>query len=317
VQNDYIRALTRASRQFLLQVVRAQARTLRLRGSRKLLELLFSSNQQEHDYLSYVGAYDRGIIQIDTRSFIEWWIYAFGSFEGAAIDLLKRLVHPGDIIMDVGANIGAFTLPLAYATGPAGYVHAFEPNPRVRERLRQNVALNNLRNVVVSASALGAAPGETTLYAPRHANQGQGSLSPRDGLDEEVRCTIDTIDHYVRDHSLPRLDLIKIDIEGAELLALQGAAETLRKHRPCIYLEVSPDYLARFGHSARELGEFLRGIGYELWRNDQVERRLIGKELRLTRLDSDHYPAHGLDTYWLAVHVDGVTRGESSSARPG
>ena len=89
----------------------------RVRGMTKLGYRLYDPYQRGDDYLDGVLQCNGNLIQIDTRSFVEWWIYMFGAFEGAATDLLKRFVHSKSIIIDVGANIGAFTLPLAQAGG--------------------------------------------------------------------------------------------------------------------------------------------------------------------------------------------------------
>jgi FkbM family methyltransferase len=278
---------------------------LGLRGTRRIAMSLYSPYDRSNDYISSTVRYQDGLIQIDTRSFIEWWIYIFGGFETGAIDQLRRLVHPGAVVIDVGANVGAFTLPLARAAGRQGRVHAFEPHPVVRARLLENLALNNLRNVTVLDCALGAKPGRTTLYVPIHANQGQASLMQRPGLDDQVSCAIDTLDNYVAALGSPRVDLIKIDTEGAEYLVLSGASKLLSTSRPCVYVEVSPDYLANFGASARQVAELLSGHGYDIWQNESVEIAALRKSLKLKRMRAfEDLPAHGLDYYWLAVHRD-------------
>ena len=263
---------------------------------------LYDPYDREHDYRAVVDAYEDGVIQIDTRSFVEWWIYMYGSFEGGAVDLLRRLIHPGSVVIDVGANVGTFALPFARA---AGSLHAFEPHPRVRARLIENIALNNLRNTVVSDLALSDETGSAVLFGAAHANQMQGSMVQRDPSAESIVCPMDTLDNYVSRAACDRVDLIKVDVEGAEHKVLLGAKNVLTEHRPALYVEVNPAYLGQFGSSPQMLGEYLRGLGYSLWNNLEVERRAIGKGHGLVRIEHD-WPTEQRDHYWLAVHEDTV-----------
>ena len=86
-------------------------------------------------------------VQIDTRSYMEWFIYMYGWYEEPSVKLLQMIAHPGSIVFDVGANIGSYTLPLARTVGVTGMVYAFEPHPRVCKRLTANIALNNLLKI--------------------------------------------------------------------------------------------------------------------------------------------------------------------------
>jgi FkbM family methyltransferase len=251
--------------------------------------------------LAYVGSYDEGVIQIDTRSFIEWWIYMFGSYEGGAVDTLKSLVNDQSIVFDVGANVGVFTLPLARRSS---VVHAFEPHPRLRARLSENVGLNNLRNVVVNPVALSDEVGFGLLFGASHNNQGQGSLTKRGAATEPIKCELTTLDQYVRSSDLDRVDLIKIDVEGAEFRVLQGASETLTRLRPTLYLEINPAFLEQAGSSAKEVGEFLAAHGYAVWRNKVVERRMWGERRNLQSVDTSQPSTSPGDQYWLAVPPD-------------
>jgi hypothetical protein len=108
------------ARTLALQAVRFEGRMLGLRGTRRLAMALYNPYDREQDYLALTVPYHDGLIQIDTRSFIEWWICVYGGFETGAIQLLRRLLHPGSVVIDVGANIGAFTLPLAHAVNAGG-----------------------------------------------------------------------------------------------------------------------------------------------------------------------------------------------------
>src|SRR5262249_44856357 len=157
-------------------------------------------------------------------------------YDPASVELLKRLTHQGSVVLDVGANVGIVTLPLARAVGPQGQVHAFEPHPEVRQRLKRNVALNNLSNVTICGDAVGAVPGPAPLYGNGTGNGGAASLAPGPTLGETFTVEVRTLDSYTAD--LPRVDLIKIDVEGADFAVLEGARETMRRWKPAIYIEV-------------------------------------------------------------------------------
>jgi hypothetical protein len=141
------------------------------------------------------------------------------------------------------------------------------------------------------------------LYGPTDANQARASLAPREDLRDQISCEVDTLDHYVESERLQRVDVIKIDVEGGELGVLTGAQRTLATFKPCVYVEVSADYLARFGSSSRDVASILRDAGYCIYRNETVENMPGRNELRLVPLPATNdLRVTGIDDYWLAVH---------------
>ena len=284
----------------MIHLFRIAASRFRVRGMHRLACALYDPFERESDYIAGVVPYGGGVIHVDTRSYIEWWIYMYGSFEGAAVDLLASVLRPTSVVVDVGANVGVFTLPFARI---AREVHAFEPNPSVRMRLEQNLSLNNLHNVVVNETALADAVGIAQLHAPTHANQGQSSLHPRDDLDQSVDCRVTTLDRYVEDVGLRSIDLIKVDVEGAEPLVLQGAIETLRRYKPLVYVEINAQHLGRGDSTPGDVQRFLEDLGYQVWLNHSIERRARSSQLPLTALRDTAFESTS-DTYWLAVHPE-------------
>jgi FkbM family methyltransferase len=168
--------------------------------------------------------------------------------------MFALLLQPGDVVLEVGANIGAHTLPLARAVGAAGRVYAIEPQRRLFQMLCANLALNDLRNVHVRQQGLGAAPEVLRVSTPAAsapANYGGVSLA-RQG---EESVEVVTLDHLRFD----RLDLIKIDVEGMEEAVLRGGVETIRRLRPKLYVENDrPD-------ASAALIRFIRELGYRMW----------------------------------------------------
>ncbi len=157
----------------------------------------------------------------------------YGEFSEGEIDLFRQLVHPGQTVLDIGANIGAHTVFLARQVGPTGRVLAFEPQRLVFQALCANIALNSLTNTWCWQQALGAQPGHITVPGldPHRANN-FGGLSLADNLPGE-RVPIATVDGL----ELGVCHLVKIDVEGMEIEVLRGAVQTLARCRPYLYVE--------------------------------------------------------------------------------
>jgi FkbM family methyltransferase len=166
--------------------------------------------------------------------------------------------------LDVGANIGYYTLVLAKAVGAHGAVHAFEPVPRLFETLSRNVGANGFRNVVTEKRACWSAAGEFEIYEAAGGNSGKSSLFEQhaQGI-QGHRVQAVTIDQYAREKKLDEVHLIKIDVEGAETDVLDGATETIRRYKPILVLEVVPRFLETRGSSLRAFTSLIESWGYD------------------------------------------------------
>jgi FkbM family methyltransferase len=183
------------------------------------------------------------------------------------MDLVGRLLAPGDVFVDGGANVGLFTLVAADRVGPEGKVIAFEPGRAVRLRLIENVALNRLLQIEVIPAALSSAAGEAAFRVFDIGGAGLNHLAPSDGEDGKLETVaLTTLDAALTRHDRARLALIKLDLEGAEYEALRGAAAILREQRPDLLLEVESSHLRRMGSSVEALGGLLREHGYRFFR---------------------------------------------------
>jgi FkbM family methyltransferase len=178
---------------------------------------------------------------------------AFGLYELDTARVLRRMLRPGDTFVDGGANIGYFALLAAKAVGPRGRVHAFEPQPENRKRLADHAAANELQDIItIHPLALSDKAGFVQLhtYANPAANHGQSTMFILPGTETRT-VNVETVrlDDYLPDIA-PRL--IKLDIEGAEPLAISGMAQTLRRERPAVIVELNAATLGRAGFSVRE-----------------------------------------------------------------
>jgi FkbM family methyltransferase len=164
----------------------------------------------------------------------------FWGYEGETVRVFLMLVEQAHAVFDVGANTGLFAL-LAGKANPHCRIWAFEPVPFIFDMLRGNVRLNQLSNVETVPCAASDVSGETTFYLTRTSVGVPTDSSSCVGFRadvEPIRVPTITVDDYVRQHGVTRLDLVKIDAEAAESKVLKGAAQTIARHRPYIICEV-------------------------------------------------------------------------------
>lgn len=201
---------------------------------------------------------------------IESQIFWQGAQEGdrGEIRLLGRLLRHDHVFFDIGANVGVFSL-FAAKRLTSGEVHAFEPFEKHLARFRMNIELNGFSNIKVNPVALSHEPGSQTLYVPNTSNTGMASFyadeTGPDGFTGHEITTM-TLDHYVSDLQIGRLDIIKIDVEGAELDALEGGRETILRFRPRVMMEVNVSHLRRAGKTLDDLVRFWAESRYSMFR---------------------------------------------------
>ncbi|MAG58519.1 MAG: hypothetical protein CMJ83_19700 [Planctomycetes bacterium] len=195
-------------------------------------------------------------------------IIALGTYDRDLHLAFEHCVEPGMTCLDVGANLGEMTLHLARLVGAGGRVHAFEPAPRIRDRLTAHVARNHYEDrVTVHPLALADHEGSLPLTCPSPTEDNQGTASLVDLVSstptaETTRVPIMTLDELAERHPIPRIDLVKVDIQGAEPLFLRGADTVLRRDHPILFIEVSKTDLAHGKATPRALIRQLTEIGY-------------------------------------------------------
>jgi FkbM family methyltransferase len=175
-----------------------------------------------------------------------------GSYEHDKQQAFRRAVRPGGVVFDLGAHVGYYTLLASSLVGPEGRVFAFEPMPRNLGYLKRHLRLNRAGNVTVIEAAVSDAAGWASF------DEEIGCAMARLSANGKLRVRVVTLDALVSGGELPPPDFLKIDIEGAEAMALGGARETLIAHRPTIFL-------ATHGREVHEeCCRFLEGVGYRL-----------------------------------------------------
>jgi FkbM family methyltransferase len=198
-------------------------------------------------------------------------IFINGVFEPKETRFVINFLQPEMCFFDIGANLGQYTLLGAQCVGPKGEVHSFEPNKRIFAELSFNVQLNGFNdrcNLNRAAVADKAGLAKIPVYkAGAEVYTSLGSFRVDKYLTgnfEEVPTI--TLDDYLLQHNIDQIDLIKMDIEGAELLALQGAQKLLSKwDAPVILLEIGESSSVGFGYHGKDIWDFLMAMGYKLF----------------------------------------------------
>ncbi len=213
-----------------------------------------------------VAPYGQGSIHIDTSRSVDYRLLFHGCHEPLVVDAIRRMVKPGAVCLDVGANIGTHTLVMAWATGPSGRVIAVEPHPRMAARLRENVALNRLGHVTVVEAALSDHDGPVSFHAvPADASRtGISSLQPvAEGTTEKIEVQAISGLTLVREAPLPTCDFIKIDVEGHETIVIDQLRPILEQHRPILIFEYRKRHWDRHGGNVETVLDLLRRLDYE------------------------------------------------------
>lgn len=207
------------------------------------------------------------LYKADLGDWLGQYVYLTGCYEPPTARAIADRLRPGDTFIDVGANSGFFTLLASTRVGPAGKVWSFEPVPSMRGRLQTNLALNDTHNVVVHDIALSNTTGECVFHEGPPGHKGLSSLRALSNEARSFAVTTRPFDELVPENF--RVKLIKIDVEGAEQLVIEGMRRLLSRQRPDIVVEVTDKYLAAFGHRAAGLCQTLCDMGYEMYRIEE------------------------------------------------
>ena len=198
-------------------------------------------------------------------------------FEPIEVEVVKKIVKPGDTVVDIGANIGYYTLLLSHLVGPTGRVIAFEPDPLNYELLSYNVAQNGCANVELHNLAVSNTAGTLPLY---QCDKNFGMHRIYDSMccsEEYVSINAIVLDDFLDDELT--IDFIKMDIEGAEYLALQGMKRILAESKTKLLVEFSPFALLEAGSSPTEFITLLDSNNLQLSSIDNLDLELDKAEL--------------------------------------
>ncbi len=244
-----------------------------------------------------------------------WWIripddhvlyhLTRGSYEPQEIRFFRSMLKPGDTALDIGANFGLYTILAAKQVGREGRVLAFEPNPNSLRYLRLNILLNRQSRIEVVPVALSNEEGETEFICVSQGAYSALKVGETPGTTSAITVRQTTLDAIAAAESLYLVDFVKMDVEGAELLVLQGGEEFFsRIPRPLVMCEFNDNRAAPYGHTSRDVYQWLRDRDYEWFRLSDNARLLAqSDETRYDYTNLVACPVEKLDS--IARWTDG------------
>jgi FkbM family methyltransferase len=196
--------------------------------------------------------------QLHIDDWVQQNVFFLGEYEPAELKAIKPYLKEDSVFIDVGANFGWYSLFSSFVIGNQGKVIAFEPFPENFRRLSQNISLNPNRKIIAENLAVGQQKGSLDLfYNNQEQNLGMVSKNATPNS-RKKNVPMIAFDDYVSDNKIDKIDFIKIDIEGAELQALMGMKEVLRKLKPVLLVEILKEQNDR-----NSILSFLSGLGYQ------------------------------------------------------
>jgi FkbM family methyltransferase len=219
--------------------------------------------------------------ELDLTEVIDAAIFYSDSREPATSKALATLCKPGDIIFDIGANVGSHTLPIAKTVGSTGKVYAFEPVPWALNKLQRNISLNTFNNIIVEPIALSDAPDDNAEFSLRASfkTTSQIPVNADGNLNEnwwnaceKVKVKVETIDNFVKENKIKKVDLFKLDVDGFEAKVINGATKVLNEYEPIIIMELAPSWIAAKGDDVNAVINSLTSIGYSFYDEATFEK---------------------------------------------
>jgi FkbM family methyltransferase len=230
----------------------------------------------EEDCLATIRMRDGSLMRVDVRSRTEAWAYWTGEYDATVISRLRTCLTPGCVALDVGANVGFYSIALGKSLKElGGTLFAFEPVANNMRRIEEAVRLNSIEGTVRAFNvALGDEEGSIDMFMENGdgASTGNAIMVTRDVADEitqNVSARITRLDTFAEEQKIESCRLIKIDIEGAEVMFLRGAIRFLAAHRPIIYGEFNSYWIKRFGCSFLDVVEILKPLDYRFFKETE------------------------------------------------
>lgn len=200
---------------------------------------------------------------------------AFGVYEPYEVAFFTETIKPGMNIVDIGANIGYYTVMAAMKTGQSGHVISYEPESENYSFLKRNVDANNLSNVRAVKMAIGDKVGTAKLYLTKN-NKGTHSFANNRNDSENETVNVDSLDHLLSAIGVEKVDVLKIDIEGYEPFAFDGMKETLAKNSDIIiFSEIYPKAIRRTGRDPLDLLKLFNEYGFVISVIDENKKRMV------------------------------------------
>jgi FkbM family methyltransferase len=243
---------------------------------RTYLAALSLLKKRPHSLLTEVRDGRRFYVNLNTG--MQETLFFVGEYERAITEIFSKLVNEGDVCVDAGANFGWYTTLMSMRAGPTGQVHSFEPLPNVFAELARNRTLAPFAEVIsINNCALGDYDGTVTINLFADQPTGHASLARGARIGDAFECEMITLDSYYAKSDIVHVDIVKADIEGAEMLFLKGANKLFEnKKKPIFLMEMALASTKEFGYKPNDLIVYIRERGdYLFYKVDELNSRLI------------------------------------------
>jgi FkbM family methyltransferase len=232
------------------------------RGWKYARRLLRATGQDRRLFLKKI--HNGLLVQVSPQEHIQQQLFWYGFYEKKYVLAWERLLTPDAVVLDIGANIGYYSL-VAAKKAAKGKIFAFEPQSATFQRLQFNINLNHLTNITLLPCGASDSSGEAVLFLSGNGNDGMSSLAKGTGFSPDTETiSLVRLDDWASEQQL-HIDFIKMDIEGAELKALYGLTRILQTDRPFLFLEISSELLSRFHHTPADVYILLQSLNYTAW----------------------------------------------------
>ncbi|MFC3812347.1 FkbM family methyltransferase [Lacihabitans lacunae] len=228
---------------------------------RKVKEFGLFFVSKEQNYLTKFGF----AMNLNLKNQVDREIY-LDYFELDSQFFFNSIIEKNMIVFDIGANIGLYSLIALQKMENSGFVHSFEPAPNAYSKLTQNINLNKFKNVKVNQMGVSSSTGELLFNLCEDDAYNSIGEKPLQKIREVIKIKSTTINNYCKENNISKIDVIKIDTEGAELLVLEGGGDLLsHENGPIILCEFNKNSNYGFGHSIESYQEILNGYSYQLF----------------------------------------------------
>lgn len=221
--------------------------------------------------INFITKYDKTLkIKVNLSDWIQQQIFFIDYSDLNGISFLKKTLSKDNVFIDIGANIGAYSLIASKLVGKTGKVIAFEPVNSIYSQLNENITMNSITNIFVEKKAVYDQNTNLDLFISNEQNMGMSSIlhhSHESGEKQNIEAI--TLDSYAELNKLAKIDLVKIDIEGAEINALKGMKQSLIKFKPTLIIEISDGILENSSVNSKAIYDFLFDLNYEPYNIDK------------------------------------------------
>ena len=227
------------------------------------------------------------ILRLNMNDHIQKQLFWHGAYEFEEMNLLIKLLNKADCFIDIGANIGYFSLHAAKAVRQTGTVWSFEPASLMFKQLQQHIDINKLSNISAVKKGVSNKNSNGVLYLSSDKNYGSTGLQPGDEFSGETEdISLVKLDDFVLEHNIKNIRAVKIDVEGHEPQVLQGMLQILKEHKPAVLIEIITAQLQSHNNTVEEIYNLMYALDYTAW--------YIDTSKQLVQVPDTHFEGYGI-----------------------